>query len=347
MMNIKKTISLSIIALILCVVFGASSASAESTSTNAAQGMQISPTLVDLNASRGKTYEIKLNVVNITSSNLVYTPSVDDFTAANETGAPKITTDSNLPTSASIKTWVTTVSKLNLKSQQQSTIKAQITIPDNAEPGGHYGVLRFSGAAPELETTGVGLSASAGVLILIRVDGAITEKADVASFYTATKNTKADPEISENSFNQTSFFEESPVLFVTRIKNDGNIHIKPFGNIEVRDMFGGIVKTLKVNESKSNVLPKSTRLFEAEINKDWMFGKYTANLSVGYGTTGQALTNTITFWVIPYKLIFVALIIITTLIYIFSIMLKSYNKRIIQKSKNEESKSKKRSNKKG
>jgi len=298
-------------------------ASAQSTSANAAQGIEISPALVELNAAKGNTYVVKLTVTNVTSSDLAYSTSVNDFTAKDETGSPQIVLDSQLPETASIKTWLGTVEGFTLKSRQSRTINVQVTIPEQAEAGGHYGVLRFSGRAPELENTGVGLSASAGVLMLIRVDGAITEKASLVSFLSVKDDT------------QRSFFETSPIGFVTRIKNEGNVHIKPVGSIEVRDMFGGLVATIPVNDNKANVLPESIRRFEATYSSSWMIGRYTADLAVGYGTTGQAITSTISFWVIPYKILLAALLLLGTIIFVMSRLLKVYNKRIIAKSKNE------------
>ena len=308
---------------------------AESSSANAAQGLQISPALVELNAARGKTYTVTLRVTNVTASDLAYSTSTNDFNAADETGTPHILLDSTLPPAVSIKSWIAAVPSFTLQAGKSQVINAQVTIPNDAEPGGHYGVLRFSGSAPELQDTGVGLSASAGVLLLIRVDGDITETASLASF------------TSESNGKQSSFFENGPLTFVTRIQNTGNIHIKPVGNIELRDIFGGLVTTLPVNADKSNVLPSSIRRFETTYANKWLFGRYTANLTLSYGTHGQAITNTISFWVIPYKLILGGLFVLGTVVFILSRMVKVYNRHIIAKSKNENTtKNKKTANKK-
>jgi len=296
---------------------------AQDANANSAQGIQISPTLVELNAARGKTYSIKLNVMNVTTSDLLYKASVDDFNSADETGSPHIILDSKLPATASIVTWVSTIPEFTLHSRESITIDAQVMVPADAEPGGHYGVLRFSGTAPEISSTGVGLSASAGTLLLVRVDGAITEKAALEAFY-SSKDGK-----------QSSFFENSPITFVTRVKNDGNIHVKPVGSIELHDMFGNLVNTMPVNEDKSNVLPSSIRRFESSYDNAWMVGLYTANLTVGYGTTGQAITNTISFWVIPYKVIIAVLLVLAIIIFLLKRMLTVYNRRVIEKHKNE------------
>jgi hypothetical protein len=296
---------------------------AQAADPSAAQGLQISPASVELNAEKGKSYTITLTVTNVTLTKLLYTTSVNDFKAKDETGTPEILLDSTLPSTASIVDWVSTDSQFTLDSHASKKVTAQISIPNNAEPGGHYGVLRFSGRAPSLDQTGVGLSASAGALILIRVAGDITESANLASFYTA------------NGGSQTSFFETPPIDFVTRIKNDGNIHVKPTGNIAITDMFGNAVTTIPVNDIKSNVLPDSIRRFDSEYKSSWMIGLYTANLTLSYGTHGQAITNTITFWVIPYKLLLVCLLALATLVFIASRLIKVYNRHIIAKAKNE------------
>lgn len=306
--------------LTVLVVTSSARVSAQASNANTAQGIEISPALVELNGAAGGTYAINLTVTNVTLTDLLYTVSVDDFTAKDETGTPQILLDSPLPESASIRNWVATPTTFTLKSRESRTVTAQVTIPANAEPGGHYGVVRFSGQAPEVEDTGVGLSASAGTLLLIRVDGDINEQASLASFFTAING------------NQTFLFETSPISFVTRINNEGNIHVKPVGSIEVKNAFGGIVTTIPLNAEKSNVLPDSIRRFDTQYDGGWMIGYYTANLTLGYGTTGQALTSTISFWVIPYRLILAALLVLVTVGYILSRLVKVYNKRIITKA---------------
>jgi len=328
----------SIILSLFLAFFGPLSVIAHAADT-AAQGVQISPTKVELNATRGKTYTINLKAMNVTGGDLTYNTLIEDFTSANETGTPKIIKDGNLPDTASIKTWVSIESGFTLGAHKEKNVDAIVTVPNNAEAGGHYGVVTFSGSNSNIDTTGVGVTASAGVLFLIKVDGDIVEQANLASFFTSNKDG-----------NQSSFFETSPINFAVRIQNIGNVHVKPVGNIEVKDMFGNVAAIIPVNDSNppSNVLPKSIRRFDVKMDKSWMFGQYTANLALGYGTNGQAITNTITFWVIPYKIILIGLIVLVTFIFILSKLIKAYNRHIINQSKNENTtKNKNNSKKKG
>jgi hypothetical protein len=298
-------------------------ASAETVvTTNAKEGLQVSPVIVDLRASKGKSYTVPIKLTNVTKEDHTYYSVVNDFTSKDETGTPRVEFDSVLPETASIRTWVSAPARVTVKSGEAVTIDAVINVPFNAEAGGHYGTLRFSGTAPQQQATGVALTASTGMLFLIRVDGAIVEKASVASF--ATANTADDK--------QLSFFEKAPLKFITRIKNEGNVHIQPVGQIDIHDMFGNLVKTLKVNEQKANVLPNSIRRFDSTLDTGWMFGHYTADLAFGYGSNGQALTATTDFWVIPYKIVAVVLIALITLIFILVRVVKVYNKRIITKA---------------
>jgi hypothetical protein len=325
-MKFRKILLGLVTSTLLLVGFVAAPVGAQAANANAAQGIQISPTLVQLSGSKGNTYNVNLNVTNVTGTDLLYKTSISDFGAAGETGTPHIFIDTKLTPASSIRTWVNILPQFNLNAHQASTVTAQITIPSNAEPGGHYGVIQFSGTAPTLKSTGVGLSASAGVLMLITVAGNINEQANLASFYTS----------SAVNGKESSLFETGPVFFITRIQNVGNVHVEPTGSISVTDMFGNVVSTMPVNQDKSNVLPNSIRRFIGpKVDKDWMFGRYTANLTLSYGTHGQAITNTIYFWVIPYRLILVILLILVTVIYVFSRMIKVYNKRIIEKAKNE------------
>lgn len=324
-MNNIKSITAIVISAVFVSIALVVPAQAETNSGAISQGLRISPALVELNAVPGKTYEINLTVTNVTTSNVQFDSLISDFSAKDETGVPKIFQDNSLPESSSIKSWVNVENTFVLSSQQQKKITAKVTIPDNAEPGGHYGSLSFTGRSSELDGNGVGLSASAGTLILVRVDGEITEKADVAEFF-ATKNDKPG-----------SLFESGPISLVARIKNDGNIHVKPSGTIEVRDISGNLVQNIDINvDKKSSILPKSIRRFESKIDKSFMLGKYTASLALGYGQNGQAITATYDFWVIPYRMILVILISVVLAFIILSRLIKRYNSHVISKSKNSE-----------
>jgi len=308
------------------------------TTPPAKEGLQIGPSLINLDGVRGKTYKVSVKVTNVTVDDQTYYTSVEDFTNKDESGTPNILLDSTLPDTVSIRSWVSTDPQINLKPGEVDTLTVNITIPSNAEAGGHYGALLFSGTASTPQSAGVAQSASAAALFLVTVEGTINESATLASFYTAPTSND----------NESSFFEKTPITFVTRIKNDGNVHTQPSGHILIHDMFGNLTATLAVNDQKANVLPGSVRRFDMTLANSFLFGYYTADLGLSYGIHGQAITSTISFWVIPYKLVAVVLIAAATVIYILIRLVKVYNKHIITKAiqKNDQKTTKAKSAKK-
>ena len=196
----------------------------------------------------------------------------------------------------------------------------------SAAPGGYYAVIRFTASAPGLDGTGVSLSASLGTLVLLRVNGEAKEAMSVEEF-SATKNGE-----------KNWLFESQPIKFVTRVRNNGSVHEQPTGQIAVKDMFGNAVANVNVNLNQSNVLPASVRRFEpildsSVIGNRLLLGRYTADLKLTYGANGQTLSASTSFWVIPYRLIAFAIVLLVIAFIVLRIGLRRYNERLIERSR--------------
>ena len=287
--------------------------------TQSGQGLEISPPLIEFTTDPGKTVSVSIKLRNITDSPLVARARIDDFLAQGEEGLPKLLLDEDAAETSpySFKPWVSSIPAVSLAPKQQKAIQVTFNVPGDASPGGHYGVIRFTAAAPEVEQTGVALAASIGTLVLINVSGDVKTAATIEQFF-VSQNAGGKP---------SSFFEQGPLTFVERIKNTGNVHIKPVGEVKINNSFGKNVATLQVNEKNGNVLPASVRRFEQTMDKKLLFGRYTAQANLFYGD-GQTLTQTISFWVIPYKLI--ALAIGALVLAVF--LIRRYNRAIVKKA---------------
>lgn len=284
------------------------------------QGIQISPVLIDLNAEKGKSYTLKLTVTNVTAGTLSLNSAINDFRAKDETGNPEILLNDKEDNSTySLKNWISPIGSLTLKSKESRTVSFSIDVPSNAEAGGHYGVIRFSGLPPDVGNKNVAINASVGVLILTRVEGNLNEGLKLQDFYVAQNGKKK------------VVLEGTPFTIVTRVQNSGNVHVKPIGHVTVKNFFGKTISTLEYGDNTKNVLPNSTRRFDQELKNKWLFGRYTMSLEAAYGTTGKVLIGSASFWVIPYKLILVILV-LSVLAFIFSKRaLKKYHARILRK----------------
>lgn len=318
-----------ILGLAVVTVIGSQFAAAQ----QAGQGLEITPPRLNVSADPGDVIETELRIRNVTEQTLVTKAQYNDFVAGSEEdGNPKILLDEDAqaePSPFSIKDWIATIPEVTLKPTQQEVIKVTLTVPDDASPGGHYGVIRFTGTPPEVDSSAVSLSASIGALVLVTVSGDIQESTSVAEIYTSQNNERR------------SLFEYGPVTINTRVQNDGNVHNQPSGNIVVSNMFGQTVDTLKFNENGGNVLPKSIRRFENTLQKRLMLGRYKIQADIVYGVENQIISSSATFWVIPYKLIAIGLAIIAA----FVISIRRYNRYIISRaksSKSEKSDSKKK-----
>ena len=283
----------------------------------AGQGLEISPPLKELKADPGQTVTTQVKLRNVTTGPLVTKDEVNDFVSGGEDGQPKLLLDANEQSPYSIKSWLSTIPSVTLQPGEQKTITITMNVPKNAGPGGHYGVVRFTGRPPELEDTGVSLSASVGTLFLVNVSGNVSETAQISEMF-VTQNGK-----------QRSLFEYGPVTVVEKVQNTGNTHFKPKGSVRVTNMFGKEVGLYQLNEKGGNVLPGSTRKFEQTLNKKLLFGRYKAQADVVYGSENKILSRTISFWVIPYKLILLVLFVILLLV----VFIRRYNRYIVKKAK--------------
>jgi hypothetical protein len=301
---------------------------AQSTQTpNTGQALEIAPPVVTISANPGQTITTQISLRDVSTSKLIVTGQVNDFVAGGEDGTPKILFNDNEGENNpySLKSWISPLPQLLLEPRQIKNLPVTIKVPSTASPGGYYAVVRFTATPPELESTGVSLSASLGALILVRVNGAVAESMEIAEF-------------SINSRGKTgSLFERTPLEFVERIKNTGNIHDMPTGQVSITDMFGKKVATVNVNLPPRNILPQSIRKFtqpldSSVIGNKILFGKYTAELRVVYGADKKVITSNLTFWVIPYTLIGIGIAALVIGFFTLRFLIRRYNSHIISKA---------------
>ena len=322
-----KRISFGVIAAVFLILSVAGLGFAQEATPG--QGLEISPPLVELNTDPGKTVTFEIRLRNITQGTLIAKSDVDDFVAQGEEGQPKLLTEANAePSPYSIKGWARAIPEVRLVSQEVKATTITLDVPADASPGGHYGVVRYTAAPPELEGTGVALSASIGSLVLIKVSGDVKESAKFEEFFTT------------QSGKRKSFFEYGPITFVERVKNEGNVHFKPIGTVRITNMFGKEAGVLTINEKGGNVLPASIRKFEQTLNSKWMFGRYNAEANIQYA--GKNISGSLSFWVIPYKLIAVVLGGLIALFLAIRWFLRKYVQRAISKASSTPKKPKKK-----
>jgi hypothetical protein len=259
-----------------------------------AEGITISPPIADLSLNPGQESEQKIQVTNPTENLLELYPSVMNFNASGESGEPGFYPASDEASKFSLAHWITlSQPKIAVAPMQVVEFKYKINVPLDAEPGGHYGVVFLATKPPEADAAAsqVSIASQVGSLVLVRTPGDITEEGSL------------------EEFSAPWFFFKPPVSFAAFIKNNGNIHWKPKGEITIRDWQGKEKARIDINPKRGNVLPDSRRKFEekwdAPATPFWKIpvGKFSADLRVVYGQNDKTLGSKIYFWIIPWWLI--------------------------------------------
>ena len=323
-----NTIFISSIALVVAIAMPAQAVTTTAGQpTNApGQALEIAPPIINLTGEPGQTINTEITLRDVSTTSLRVTAELNDFTANGEDGTPKILLDEEEPTPYSLVSWIDPIAPLLLEPKQLKKVPVTIKIPSNAAPGGYYGVIRFSGTAPDIETSGVSLSASLGTLVILRVKGDAKEQLETQELFTAGQDDK-----------KSSLFEGVPIRFITKIKNTGNTIEQPTGQIIITDMFGKKAAVVNVNLAQSRILPDSTRKFSENLEKSatgnmFLFGLYNAKMTLNYGDD-QTVIGSTSFWVIPYKIILLVIGLIVATILAGRIFLKRYADRAVGKSR--------------
>lgn len=321
-------------ATVVCVgiLLGTSSvlafaAGATPSAAGVGQALEIAPPILTLSANPGQTIKAQVELRDISGGKLLVSNQINDFVAAGENGVPKILTGNDKNDPFSLKNWISPLPSFILSPEQIRTLDLYIKVPTNAAPGGHFGVIRFTGTPPSLQKSGVSLSASLGALVLLTVNGKLNDHLALNQF-----------SVSSGTSGSGSFFESTPLNFIVKTKNSGNVQEQPTGHIFITDMFHKPVAEVNVNIPPHDVLPDSIRKFtgalgSTELGNKHLFGLYHATLQLSYGVAShKTLTSTVSFWVIPYRLIIGIVVFLIIVFFVLRYLIRHYNRLIITKA---------------
>lgn len=261
--------------------------------------IEVSPGKSNLTINPGDTYIQTFRVGNYSGAKKNLFVYVQDFTVVNAEGTPTFFPNDTLDSEArrfALSQWVKLpYESIELENNQVMEIDAQITVPADAEAGGHYGAFFVQTESPEQQGTAIGSVGRIASLILVNVPGDVSEKILITKAYT----------------NKGVFYEDSPKIeFVTFLKNEGNVHGIPVGAFQVSGGFGSKTKSVIYNQNQGAVLPGAPERRISEqftLSKGDGFippiGKFTIELVARYGSENFPLETTIFFWLLPAKFI--------------------------------------------
>ena len=259
------------------------------TAKDAGQGLTVSPPTQEATIDPGGTTTITAKLRNDGNATLPISVHIEDFTAQGSGGEVQLNTKSPY----SIASWTKiSPSSFELAPGEEQVVTATITAPKDAA-GGHYGSFIFGVVPDKTSGNAAALSQEIASLFLVRVNGPVNEK------------------LTLKGISAPMYSEFGPVPMTLDFVNDGNVHVKTFGLVNVRDMFGNKVADVVVTGTQ--VFPGAERQIQAQLNKRFLIGNYTATAIMYYGSQNQNLTAETTFFVFPTRIAIIILVILVIL----------------------------------
>lgn len=300
--------------------------------TPTANGYRVSPVRTNLTIKPGASSTVTVFVQNASDATENIQTIVNDFQAPkDESGNPALLLNGATATQHSLKQFVKVETPtFTLLPGQQKSVNVNITIPPGTPGGGYYGAVRFAPVGVSGDKN-VNLSASVASLMLLTVPGNLNEAMSIAGFGVAQGDVTA-----VNVDLRSLFFNGKNLKAVVRFQNSGNVQEQPFGKIQLKKG-SKVLATYNVNnpDSPGNVLPDSIRRFSVDLNKVGSFGKYKIEGNFGYGSKGQLLSASATFYVIPLPVIIIIVVIILLILFLIFVLprlIRRYNRRVIARA---------------
>jgi hypothetical protein len=249
----------------------------------------IGPGKTEVFLNPGESVTKYINVVNRAQVETTYIITMEDIVGSDDPKqAVKMLGNEKGP--YSVKDLLTPYEReFTLKFGESIDMPITISVPADAAPGGYYGIV-IVGTKPregEIQGAGAKIISRVGAIFLVRVNGAANESGKLESFKVAGP--------------KKLFYSKTPAAFEILFRNEGNVHLVPYGTIDINNMWGKDVASIPVDSYFA--LPESLRSREVSWAENTGFGKYTAELSLYRGYGNQNDTMSVSFWVLPWKIL--------------------------------------------
>lgn len=268
----------------------------------------VGPGRAEVTVKPGQSVTQLIMITNRMSDARVFRLSVEDMSGSAD-GSKNVVLLGDQKGPYSLKDYITfPVDTVTLNLNERAQIPVTITMPLNAEPGGYYGAVLVSTVQSDAVVSDPTaprspIVARIGTLFFITVPGDINVSGSVTDFST---------------LNHQSWFQSGPINLTITFQNTGSMHLNPYGEVDVTNMFGEPVGFVTLDPWF--VLPQSLRLREVTWNRELLLGRYTFTTKINRGYGDIVDEKVIHIWVLPWKFLagtFVAVLVLFLLIRFF------------------------------
>ncbi|MCA9356970.1 hypothetical protein H6784_02335 [Candidatus Nomurabacteria bacterium] len=250
----------------------------------------VGPGRTEIEVSPGETVTREITVTNRISADRSFLLEIEDITGSDDgSSAVSLTGDKVGP--YSIRDFISfPEDNFTLDLGERARIPITITVPPNTSPGGYYGsVLVSTVRKADSEVSAAPRSpiiARVGSLFFLRVRGDVV-----------IEGKTSDISLTRNKW----WYEKGPIDFGILYENTGSVHVNPYGELSIKNMFGEEVGFIELEPWF--VLPKSLRLREITWDREFLLGRYTATAKVNRGYDDIVDKVSVSFWVMPWKIV--------------------------------------------
>lgn len=278
-------------------------------------GLNINPFIIESDVAKGGTSSNTVTITNWTNEILNIEVVAKDFIPNYETGQPIFVPDNEINDKTySLAQWVSINGAKTIELQPKESRDVQFTLnpPDNAEQGSHYGAILFNYKVPVKRGSIGQVSQTVGAVILVNYGvGREMGKSRLSSDKKVL--------LGGDSFELTSTFA-----------NTGNVHIRPKGEIHIKNIFGKVVSSLPINRDAEVLLPGVEKNFRAKWHPTgFSFGRYTAEANLVYGKNRLEARGQQVIWVLPVHLVVLGLFLMAGLAWFSLRGIHIYNRWLI------------------
>ena len=258
------------------------------------KAIEIGPLRQTVVLEPGTTQEVTVQVTNTASHLRSIRIGVDTFRVDPGTGSAIFGTE------GVAKDWITFSDKyITLDAFETKEVVFTARIPRDAVSKAHY-VGLFAQEKPGPGQ--VGVSARVGSLLFLHVAGQVKESVVVEDF-----SVSAEPLL------------DTPLEARVQIRNTGDIHIVPQGEIRIINNRDTVIQTLRVNPEKKVVYPGHSWHTYGDFYtlSLWDVGPLRIQYVIRYGLSNKVITGEMVVWFVPYMYILVLLAVLGVCVVLF------------------------------
>lgn len=267
--------------------------------------LSVTPTFFEISAAANEAWDDSITVVNSNQRDITVYVTLARVVPSGEYGAAQYEPVDPRTDDGPAGWFQLPETSFTIPAEQSIEIPFSVRTPTDPPPGGQYFALMVR-TEPPSDPAGAYQVRTAQVvssLIFMNIAGEVVESGHIRSLRVADR-----------------WVSGPSNTFSLRFENTGTVHLRPRGEMVIKNMWGTERGRVTVNDHGQfgNVLPDSIRTFRYEWSAEptWSdFGLYTAEAVLAYGQEERQFSNrSVTFFVFPVLRILLVVSILLALV---------------------------------